>query len=81
MKRLTLVCDFPSPLPQFEAIHKKKAESIRTMTMGTLVSELHKRLYGKPSDPETSKAIAETSLTIQFRVDADPASRMRRASE
>jgi hypothetical protein len=24
-------------------------------TMGTVVSELHERLYGKPTDPQTSK--------------------------
>jgi hypothetical protein len=72
LKLLTLFCDFQSPLSQFTTNHKKRADSIRMKTLGTVVSELHERLYGKPSDPETSKAIAEASLTIQFRVDADP---------
>ncbi len=72
LKLLALFCDFQSPLSQFADNHKKRAESIRMQTMGTVVSELHERLYGKPSDPETTKAIAEASLTFQFRVEADP---------
>jgi len=72
LKLLVLICDFQSPLDQFEANHKRKAESIRTKTMGTVVSELHERLFGKPTDPQTTKAITEASLAIGFRVDADP---------
>jgi hypothetical protein len=72
LKLLVLFCDFQSPLDQFAANRKKRAESIRMKTMGTVVSELHERLYGKPTDPQTSKALTEASLAIGFRVDADP---------
>lgn len=71
LKILVLFCDFHSPLAQFAATHKKVADSIRMKTMGALVKELHERLYGKPCDPETSKTIAEASVSFQFRVDAD----------
>lgn len=72
LKLLVLFCDIQSPLDQFAANHRKRAESIRMKTMGTVVSELQERLYGKPTDPQTTKAITEASLAIQFRLDADP---------
>ena len=72
LKLLVLFCDFQSPLDQVAANHKKQAEKIRMKTMGTLVSELHERLYGQPPDPQTTQDITEASLAIGFRVDADP---------
>jgi hypothetical protein len=41
-------------------------------TMGAVISELHERLYGKPTDLPTTKALTEAFLAIGFRVDADP---------
>jgi hypothetical protein len=72
LKLLALFCDFQSPLDQFTANHKKKAERVRLKTLGILVSELHESLYGKPPDLLTAKGITEASLAIGFRVDADP---------
>jgi hypothetical protein len=69
LKLLVLFCDFQAPLSQFSATHKKKTECIRMKTMGTVASELHERLYGKTTDPQTTKAITEVSLAIGFRVD------------
>jgi hypothetical protein len=70
LKLLTLFCDFQSPLKDVAANHK--LQLARMKTLGGLVSELNTRLYGKPSDPKTTKEIAEAWLTVQFRVDADP---------
>lgn len=72
LKLLVLFGDIQAPLDGFAASHKKKAEDIRTKTMGAVVSELHERIYGKVPDLETTTAITEASLTFGFCVEIDP---------
>lgn len=72
LKLLLLFCDFQSSIDQFAANHKKQAESIRMKTMGTVVSQLHAQLYGKPADPQTTKALTKASLAIEFRIEVAP---------
>ena len=72
LKILVLFCGFEAPQEQFAAAHKERTQSIRKKTMGAVVSELHEQLYGRPADPEVTKAITAAHVSFQFRVDADP---------
>jgi hypothetical protein len=72
LKRLVLVCDFMATRDDLAARHNERVAELRMTTMGNLVNELHKRLYGKPVEPDIQESITQIFVRVQFRVEADP---------
>jgi len=72
LKLLALFSDLQAPLDQFAANHRKKAEGLRTKTMGKVVNALHQSIYEKPPDLQTTAAIAKASLSVSFRIAVGP---------
>jgi hypothetical protein len=72
LKCLVLICDVAAPQDDFASALGKRAEELRTTTMGNLVNELHQQLYGKPAEAEDRASISKLAVRIQFRLDGDP---------
>lgn len=72
LKRLVLVCDFMATRDELAVRHNERVAELRMTTMGNLVNEFHKRLYGKPVEPEIRESITQVFVRVQFRVEAEP---------
>jgi len=72
LKQLVLLCDFSAPVSGFAARHAERKEELRTTTMGSLVNELHRQLYGKLPEPESEQALNEIVIRVGLKIEADP---------
>lgn len=72
LKQLVLLCDFSAPVSGFAARHAERKEELRTTTMGSLVNELHRQLYGSLPEPESEQALTEIVMRVGLKIEADP---------